>query len=662
MTFTATGEPSNIPPRILLELETDVAGATFNTLTVSRDGTPIRLQPPTGTEATETYDYEMPFGTAVQYTASGSYLPFVAPEWTENWAAYPGSWTELQAGWALGAGDTLTSSTYQAIITRTTAGTIQRVSVTDPSNVAFQVVTAASDLVALVTTEASGVTLYTSDGSGGTVVGSGSYTMTLIDGVVTVTADDASWSLEGTYSGTPSKVALVSLGGEFAQTSSFSTTGNADRIAVASGGNIYALDITAKLVRKFNSAGVFQTSWSTTGTPSGIAVDSGEAIYVTDTTSDLVRKYTSTGTAGITWSTTGNPLGLGIDAADAVYVLDETNNLVRKYTNLGVAGITFGSFTDVTQIAVAPDGSVYVLTDPDDDEIEKFTSAGATGTPATISANTDAGDLMSATNSTLNLSNGSVVEHYTSAGVNSGSTTISPAVTGGTATTAAGAFLIGDKSNKTIRVFTSSTASIGVIEVTPAVAAVAFYELATATLNITEAWLIHPAQPTLSVSIDTGAWRDAGLNVDPATSQQNVAEAAVTLHQPVGRTTTVAIATGNRLDELWPLVLLAPTLDARDDVRAILRDQTPLLLRSPASFGWDLNDGYYSVQGVQYDRLTANLNSEYRRITLPLVPSDPPVVRVATQRSWSDVIEQNATWGDVVLRYETWDDLILGIS
>ena len=189
-----------------------------------------------------------------------------------------------------------------------------------------------------------------------------------------------------------------------------------------------------------------------------------------------------------------------------------------------------------------------------------------------------------------------------------------------------------------------------------------FYEIATVTLAITEAWLIHPAQPTLSVSLDSGAWRDTGLNVDPASSQQNVAEAAVTLHQPVGRTTTVAIATGNRLDETWPLVLLAPTLADRDDVRAIVRDQTTLLLRSPAAFNWDLNDGWYSVQGVQFDRLTANLTSPYRRITLPLIPSDPPVVRVASTRTYADVLEQNETYADLPLRYDTYTDLLLGIS
>ena len=105
----------------------------------------------------------------------------------------------------------------------------------------------------------------------------------------------------------------------------FSSTGKANRIAIAASGNIYALDVTAKLVRKFNSSGVFQLSWSTTNTPFDLALDSSENVYVTDTVSKLVRKYSSAGAAGITWSTTGTPNGIGIDSANSVYVYDFTD-------------------------------------------------------------------------------------------------------------------------------------------------------------------------------------------------------------------------------------------------------------------------------------------------------------------------------------------------
>ena len=245
-----------------------------------------------------------------------------------------------------------------------------------------------------------------------------------------------------------------------------------------------------------------------------------------------------------------------------------------------------------------------------------------------------------------------------------GSLSIAPHIVGMVRPTSTTSVLVGDKTDDTIRTFTIGTTSIGTIAVTPSVAAETFYEVTTATLNIDQAWLIHPAQPALSVSVDAGpnAWRDVGLNVDIASSQQTTAQSAVTLHNPVGRTRTVAIATGNRYEPEWQFVLLAPTLDDRDDVTAILRDQTPLLLRSPDSFGWDLPDGYYAIGDVSYDRVTPALQQPYRRITLPLTPSDPPVVRVATDRTWNTVVEQNDTWADVPLRYGTWDDLVLGIS
>lgn len=664
MTFTATGEPSNIPPRVHLELDTDVSGATFHTLTVSRDGVPIRRQPPVGVEETEAYDYEMPFGSSLNYVASGTYLPFVSPEFTEAWASLA-SWTQDPgASWSV-AGGVASSTTSGATLTRTTAAPMQRVRVVDPGSIGLVLASADAEDSVIVSTTADGLTSLAASPEYEffSTSGSGDYTVTIVDQQVTVTGDDG-WTLESPYSGADLvSIAFVSGAGESIESSTFSTTGNADRIAVASGGDIYALDIAAKLVRRFNSAGVFQNSWSTTGVPSGIAVDSTPSVYVTDETSNLVRKYNATGTAGITWSTTGNPLAIGIDSGNAVYVLDDDNDLVRKYTNTGTAGITWSVDSDSVNMAVAPDGSVYVVTDPDDNQIAKYTGLGAAGSPANFSAATFPEQTIYATNSTVYLSGlEAEVRHYTTAGVEATTTSISPALANGIAVTSGGTLLVGDVSNKTIHTFGTTVASVGTVTVTPAATPVDFYQVASVTLTITEAWLIHPGQPTLSVSIDAGTWRDTGLNVDPASSQQNNAEAAITLHSPIGRTRTVAIAHGNRLEETWPLVLLSPTIADRDAVRAIIRDQTPLLLRSPASFGWDLTDGYYSVQAVQFDRLTANLKDTYRRITLPLIPSDPPVVRIGDDRDWSDVVEENEDWASVVLKYDTWTDLVLGTT
>lgn len=657
MTFTATPQPSNDPPRVLLEVDADEAGATFTSLTITRNGEPILTQPATGAQTAETFDYLAPFGQSVEYIADGTYLPFVAPTWTETWPNLS-AWTGDTGSWSVAAG-VASSTTANAAITRTTGTTVQRVNVTDPDYVRLEVLTAADVVVVSVAVTDHVVLTGTSAVS---VAGTGSYELNLTAGSATVTGDDG-WSATRPYTGTPTKVRFVSLGGTYTQTSSFSTTGNADRIAVASGGNIYALDVNAKLVRKFNSAGVFQTSWSTTGTPSGVAVDSGEAIYVTDRTSSLVRKYTSTGTPGITWSTTGTPLGLGIDSGDAVYVLDETNKRVRKYTNTGTAGITWlVGGTDLTNIAVAPDGSVYVATDPDDDEIEKYTSAGASGTPAFFSAAVGASDILSATNTQVHIGSGGAVDHYTSAGVAAGSTTISPNTGGATATTAASALLVGDTTAKTIRTFTPTTGSVGTVSATPTAASVDYRETTLATLTIDEAWLLHPSSPSLSVSIDANVWRDEGLNVNIESSQQFSAKSSQTLHYPIGRARAVAISHGNRLDDEWVLVLTAPRTEEVLAVQAIVRDQTPLLLRSPESFGWGLPDGFYAVGDVETTRPFAPLSFEERLISLPLTPSDPPVVTQAPERTYADLLLEAASYSELLSLYDTYTDLLSGAS
>lgn len=658
MTFTATGEPSNLPPRVHLQLDTDVSGATFHELTIYRDGSPIRLQPPTGTEETETYDYEMPFGQAVDYVAAGSYLPFVAPDFTENWANLA-SWTG--SGWSLGAGDTITSTTFAATILRTASATIQRVSVTDPQNVVLLLSSTDEAHTVVVGTTQDGFSSLGTDTESFETAGSGSYTVTLIDGVATVTGADG-WTMSANYLGDMKNVRFLSGGGQFGETSSFAATHNPDLVAASTSGTIFTLDQTAKTVRKFTSAGVFQAQWSVTGTITGFDADSADNTYVTDSAADLVRKYNSSGTAGTTWSTTGNAQGIAVDGADAVYVIDSTNDLVRKYTSTGTAGITWAS-ADPFRIASNKSTNHIAVTDGNSSDVtgEVFTSAGALVDGFTITS-PDGDDVNSlaldaADNLYLN------ARAFTAAGgVEVTGISIAPHVQGGIAFTSSGGAVVGDETDDTVRAFTTSTASVGTVTVTPAVAEVAFFETETATLNISEAWLIHPAQPTLSVSIDSGTWRPGGLNVDLASSQQHNARATTTLHYPVGRSRPVAVVHGNRLEDEWQLVLIAPELEHRDAVKDIVNDQTPLLLRSPTAFGWDLPDGFYSVQDVVYDRPFAPLGYEDRTITLPLIPTDPPVIRVAVDRTYADVLAQNDTYADIPLVYDTYADLLLGTS
>jgi hypothetical protein len=179
---------------------------------------------------------------------------------------------------------------------------------------------------------------------------------------------------------------------------------------------------------------------------------------------------------------------------------------------------------------------------------------------------------------------------------------------------------------------------------------------------VDEAWLLHPSSPSLSVSIDANTWRDDGLNVAIESAQSSVARSAQTLHYPIGRPRAVVIGHGNRLDDEWTLVLTAPRLEDRDAVSAIVRDQTPLLIRSPLSFGWDLPDGFYAIGDVTSDRYFAPLLFTERRISLPLTPSDPPVVRQGSERTYGDLLLEAASYSDLLAMYDTYTDLLTGSS
>lgn len=670
MTFTATGEPANDPPRVLLEVDPDSTDATWSTLVITRDGEQIRNQPPTGGETASTYDYEMPFGTVVEYVAQGTFLPFLAPDWTETWASLA-SWTGDTADWSVAGGEA-SSTVNLAAIERTASGSIQRLEVTDPANVVVIVATADELHSVGVRSDATGTTLAGLDTS--VTTETGSYTLTVTEGTATVTGTTG-WSIEVPASSGPfTKVMLFSDGGEYQETGTpWSSVGRADRIVVGASGNHYTLDINAKLVRKFNSAGVFQTSWSTTGTPNDLATDSSDNVYVTDQTSNLVRKFTSTGTASTTWSTTGTPIGVGVDSSDNVYVYDYLADVIRKYTSTGTVVTSWANgdtaeFTGGKALDVLPGGStVYTVVSTDDSASDETTINwfSSTGTPlgsawfgdespnASIRVNSS-GDYWVDT---------SLYDGTATGGpqVPIGSVSISPHIPRGLATSGS-TILLADGTDNTVRSFASNTASVGTIATTLSVPVESFYETASLTLDITEAWLIHPGQPTLSVSIDAGTWRDEGINVDPASAQQTTAKSAVTFHQPVGRTRAVAITTGNRLEDEWELVLLTPRLADRDAVRAIVTDQTPLLLRSPTAFNWDLADGFYTVGDLPVNRLTPNLTNGYRRITLPLTPSDSPVVRTASERTYASLLEDAVDYAGLLLEYDTYTDLLLGTA
>lgn len=68
--LTVIPQPENIPPRVLLELNS--GGSPFAEAQIRRDGELIRQKPVIGTDTIAVYDYEAPFGRAITYSISGT--------------------------------------------------------------------------------------------------------------------------------------------------------------------------------------------------------------------------------------------------------------------------------------------------------------------------------------------------------------------------------------------------------------------------------------------------------------------------------------------------------------------------------------------------------------------------------------------------------------
>lgn len=709
MTVVATPQPANVPPRIRLDIDSDDAGAAFTVLEVKRDGTPIREQPFVGGPEALAFDYEAPFGVPVTYTAEGSYIPSATPDWTEAWASLA-AWTGDPGDFSVAGGEA-SSSVVNADITRTTSGTIQRVDVTDPDLVRVELLTAGDVVVCSVAVTSNVVLTGTSSAS---AAGAGSFKVTLSDGVATAQAADASWSVSRPYVGTPTKVRIVSLArvpgtfirnlgapgsgaGTFDQPQGMAfdaangflyvaDNGN-DRIqkfedqgagvyefvdewtvpsylfvpplirgiTVDPAGDIWIVDSANGILRKYDPAGnqlvqyvggagvapgQFNTAW-------GIAADASGDIFVTDMENDRVQKFDSSGIWLSEFGTSGsgdgqfaNPRGIAIDAADAIFVADTSNNRIQKFSNAGAYQSKFGTpgsgngqFNLPYWVTFDSTGNIFVA-DTYNYRVQKFNSGGA------------------------------YLRKFGSVGTGPGQFVT---MSGLAVDTNENLIYVADAGRDLIQVFSGDVdpASIGSVSATLVTTEQPFLTTVTTQLDVDEAWLIHPSQPSLSLAIDVGPsgnQTDAVTYVEASTNSEQSSRAERTLRRTVGRRKAVIFTHGPRQADEWTLVLGTTTTAAKDAIRALVDDQTPLLLRTPVAFDWDLPDDWYSVGDFSKNRQQDFSSSKRALSTLPLTPVDEPIVRQGAVWTWGDVLTTYDTWQDVLDAYDTWLDVLAGPS
>ncbi len=223
------------------------------------------------------------------------------------------------------------------------------------------------------------------------------------------------------------------------------------------------------------------------------------------------------------------------------------------------------------------------------------------------------------------------------------------------------------------------TAKIGSIAVTPTQSLTGYQVDDSATLDVDQAWLLHPVDPDRSVPLSGGASAyGAGLYgiglyggalvselmVTSESGRTITREAQREVFAPLGRSRRVPVTFGNRRPGDWSLQLVAPTIADRDALVALLEDQRPVLLRRPpgnlrVGIG-DLPDGWYSVGDVEDERIVDLPTQIVRVLTLPLIPVDEPVLTQGAQWTYADVLATYATYADVLASYATYLDLQVG--
>lgn len=168
------------------------------------------------------------------------------------------------------------------------------------------------------------------------------------------------------------------------------------------------------------------------------------------------------------------------------------------------------------------------------------------------------------------------------------------------------------------------------------------------TVDSSQVWLVHPGIPVLSMPVMVSALGPRSHKVTRA------------VHYPMGRPTPVVQTDGARKSAEYLLTLLTTADDERAALADILSDTGPLLLNVPVSKGWGITAEYVSVGDITENRVTRFVGEPMRTWELPLTVVDRPVGGSQSERTYVDVLVDNATYSALMPKYATYLDLLAG--
>jgi hypothetical protein len=126
-------------------------------------------------------------------------------------------------------------------------------------------------------------------------------------------------------------------------------------------------------------------------------------------------------------------------------------------------------------------------------------------------------------------------------------------------------------------------------------------------------WITHPTNPDVSANLVVERNPAKARPIDQA------------LFRVIGRTRAVPVTSGDRFAPDYTLDAFTETQAQRDNMLALLADGSPLLIRTPAGYGFDPQT-WVSVGSVVETPISGSVLEWARRWPLPCTEVDPPSV------------------------------------
>jgi DNA-binding beta-propeller fold protein YncE len=155
-------------------------------------------------------------------------------------------------------------------------------------------------------------------------------------------------------------------------------SGAANGVAADGSDKVYATDYQGGRVLGFTSSGAPISNWGPYSAPVDVDVDAPGNVFVLDIGAKLVWKLSPSGLPlgqmGSTGSGTGqfeSPIGIGVDANDRVYAADGSRKRILRFLANGNFDMEFAVPVHPFDVAVGPDGNIYVIAADEVTEVGK---------------------------------------------------------------------------------------------------------------------------------------------------------------------------------------------------------------------------------------------------------------------------------------------------